>query len=203
MESSQRAPLVVDGNTRNLPSSATTVSPFVFGFSEQVGMPPTSDSSPNRTSWPPKLNAVDQIDSTHPAPLALHPTKAPATLSLNLVDSLETTAAFSYLSLTPTEAYLNLHSTPNTTKDFQTTAFTSLPPISGKAKPDKLVEDSFDTPIGKPISEEKLEELPAQHFNLTKIEETNDILAPDKPVCDNLSSNPFEDPLLDLTEEPT
>jgi hypothetical protein len=198
MELPPTASPVVDDIKRDLPSSASTISPFIFNFTKQAGMPPNVHSSSDRTSssWPPEPHAVGQIDATHPAPLAPQPIRGmrgPHIPSLDLFDDVETTPALSYVSLVPTEKYLNVYPTPNLAKGLQTTASTSFTSISSKANTDKLVEETFSVQI---------EELTTQKPHLTQIEENNDVLEPEEPAHDDPFANPFEDPPPSLLEEP-
>jgi hypothetical protein len=189
---------VADDTKRDLPSSAPTISPFIFNFAKQAGMPPNVHPSSDCTSssWPLETHAVDQIDATHPAPLAPQPSRGmrgPHTPSLNLFESVETTSALSYVPLAPTEKYLNLDPTPNLAKGLQSTASTSFTSISSKANTDKLVEEIFSASI---------EELTTQKPQLTQIDENDDVLELEKPAHDDPFANPFEDPPPSLLEEP-
>jgi hypothetical protein len=119
--------------------------------------------------------------------------RGPHTPSLDLFGGVETTPALSYVSLAPTEKYLNLDPTPNLAKGLQATASTSFTSISSKANTDKLVEETFSVQI---------EGLTTQKPHLTQIEENNDVLKPEEPVHDDPFANPFEDPPPSLLEEP-
>jgi hypothetical protein len=119
--------------------------------------------------------------------------RGPHIPSLDLFDDVETTPALSYVSLVPTEKYLNVYPTPNLAKGLQTTASTSFTSISSKANTDKLVEETFSVQI---------EELTTQKPHLTQIEENNDVLEPEEPAHDDPFANPFEDPPPSLLEEP-
>jgi hypothetical protein len=198
MELPRTATPVVDDTKRDLPSSATTISPFAFNFTKQVGIPPNVHPSSDRksSSWPLEPNAVDRIDATHPASLAPQPSRGmrgPHTPSLNLFHGVESTPALPYVLLAPTETCLNLDSTPNLAKGLQTAASTSFTSISGKGNTDKLVEEPFGAPIEQPTT---------QKTYLTQIEGNNDVLEPEEPAHDDPFANPFEDPPPSILEEP-
>jgi hypothetical protein len=159
-------------------------------------MPPNVHPSSDRasSSWPLEPHAVDQIDATHPDPLAPQPIRGmrgPHTPSLNLFDGVETTPALSYVSLAPTEKYLNLDPTPNLAKGLQT-ASTSFTSVSSKANTDKLVEETFSAPIEKLIT---------QQPHLTQIEENNNVLELEEPAHDDPFANSFQDPPSSRLEE--